>query len=142
VKAFFDTSVLVPVFYRPHTHHQESMKLFLQADKQTACCGVHSLAELYSTVTRMPRRINGDQAMVLVAEIRERLSIVALDVGEYVRALEKSAALGISGGSIYDALLAACAIKAGAETIYSWNMRITRCLARRWRPGCGDRRSG
>ena len=61
--------------------------------------------------------------MVLVAEIRERLSIMALDVGEYVGALEKSAALGISGGSIYDALLAACAIKAGAETIYSWNIR-------------------
>ena len=61
--------------------------------------------------------------MLLVAEIREWLSIIALDAGEYVRTLEKSAALGISGGSIYDALLAACAIKADAETIYSWNMR-------------------
>jgi predicted nucleic acid-binding protein len=112
MKAFFDTSVLVPVFYRPHVHHQESMGLFLQADKQSACCGVHSLAELYSTVTRMPGRINADQAMVLIAEVRERLSISALDAGEYVRTLEK-----------YDALLAACAIKANAETIYSWNMR-------------------
>jgi predicted nucleic acid-binding protein len=55
--------------------------------------------------------------------VRERLSIVALNEDEYVQALEASAALGIVGGAIYDAMLAHCAIKADAETIYSWNGR-------------------
>jgi predicted nucleic acid-binding protein len=38
-------------------------------------------------------------------------------------ALQASAALGIVGGGIYDAMLAHCAIKAKAESIYTWNAR-------------------
>jgi len=79
MKSFFDTSVLVPIFYRPHQHHSQSMELFLSADRQSACCGAHSLAELYSTVTRMPGRVSGNDAMLLIAEVRQRLTIVALD---------------------------------------------------------------
>jgi len=122
---FFDTSVLVPVFYGDHVHHATSLKLFLQYDKSTGCCGAHSLAEVFATLTRMPgkHRISGDQAMLFLGSIRERLSIIALDGDEYADALAGSAALGIVGGAIYDALLAHCAIKANAETIYSWNGR-------------------
>ena len=54
MKGFFDTSVLVPVFYGDHVHHQASLALFIQFDKSTGCCGAHSLAEVYSTLTRMP----------------------------------------------------------------------------------------
>lgn len=61
--------------------------------------------------------------MLLVSSIRERLSIVALDGEEYAEALETSASLGIIGGAIYDAMLAQCAFKAKAETIFSWNIR-------------------
>ena len=45
MKGFFDTSVLVPVFYGDHVHHQASLALFIQFDKSTGCCGAHSLAE-------------------------------------------------------------------------------------------------
>src|SRR5271168_5346385 len=123
--AFFDTSVLVPVFYGDHVHHHASLELFIQQDKSSGCCGAHSLAEVYSTLTRMPgkHRISGPQAMLFIGDIRERLSVVSLSGDEYAEALEASAALGIVGGSIYDAMLAYCAIKAGAETIYSWNAR-------------------
>jgi len=38
-------------------------------------------------------------------------------------ALQASSALGRIGGGIYDAMLAHCALKAQAETIYSWNGR-------------------
>jgi predicted nucleic acid-binding protein len=31
--------------------------------------------------------------------------------------------MGIVGGAVYDALLAACALKAKAETLLSWNLR-------------------
>jgi predicted nucleic acid-binding protein len=125
VKAFFDTSVLVPVFYGDHVHHRLSLDLFIRFAKTTGCCGAHSLAEVYSTLTRMPgrHRISGEQAMLFIASIRERLSIVALTGQEYADALEASAARGIVGGAIYDAILAHCAIKAKAETIYTWNER-------------------
>ena len=99
MKAFFDTSVLVPVFYGDHIHHRASLALFIQFDKSTGCCGAHSLAEVFSTLTRMPgkHRISGEQAVLFIGSIRERLSIVALNGDQYAEALEASAALGIVG---------------------------------------------
>jgi predicted nucleic acid-binding protein len=46
-----------------------------------------------------------------------------LNADEYAKALREPAALGIVGGGIYDALLGNCALKARAETIYSWNVK-------------------
>lgn len=117
--------MLVSVFYGDHIHHQASLDLFIQFEKSTGCCGAHSLAEVFSTLTRMPgkHRISGDQAMLFVGSIRERLSIIALNGDEYADALAESAARGITGGGVYDAMLAHCAMKGKAETIYSWNTR-------------------
>ena len=125
MKGFFDTSVLVPLFYRDHVHHGPSQELFIQFNQSTGCCGAHSLAEVYATLTRMPgkRRISGEQAMLFIGNIRERLSMVALSGEEYADALEASAARGILGGAIYDAMLAHCALKSQAQAIYTWNTR-------------------
>ena len=125
MKAFFDTSVLVPVFYGDHVHHQASLAAFVPCDKSSGCCGAHSLAEVFSTLTRMPgrHRISGAQAMLFVGDICERLSLVTLSGNEYLNALQASSDLGVVGGGIYDALLARCAIKARDEIIYSWNAR-------------------
>jgi predicted nucleic acid-binding protein len=125
MKGFFDTSVLVPLFYRDHVHHGPSQELFIQFNRSTGCCGAHSLAEVYATLTRMPgkRRISGEQAMLFIGNIRDRLAILALNSEEYADAVQASAARGIIGGAIYDAMLAHCALKAKAEAIYTWNMR-------------------
>lgn len=125
MRAFLDTSVLVPVFYGEHVHHEASLTLFAGLDRTTGCCGAHSLAEVYSTVTRMPgkHRISGEQAMLFVANIRAQLSVIALTGDGYADALESSSARDIVGGAIYDALLAHCALQSGAEAIYSWNTR-------------------
>ena len=125
MKGFFDTSVLVPLFYRDHVHHGPSQELFIQFNQSTGCCGAHSLAEVYATLTRMPgkRRISGEQAMLFIGNIRERLSMVALSSEEYAAALQASAARGIVGGAIYDAMLAHCALKSQAQAIYTWNTR-------------------
>jgi predicted nucleic acid-binding protein len=61
--------------------------------------------------------------MLFIESIRERLAIVALDGDEYAGALASAAAQGIVGGATYDALLASCAVKARAMTIYTWNTR-------------------
>ncbi|MGA7292412.1 MAG: PIN domain-containing protein [Terriglobales bacterium] len=125
MKGFFDTSVLVPLFYRDHVHHGPSQELFIQFNRSTGCCAAHSLAEIYATLTRMPgkRRISGEQAMLFIGNVRDRLSIVALDGEEYAEALQASAARGIVGGAIYDAVLAHCALKSKAQTIYTWYTR-------------------
>jgi len=123
MKAFFDTSVLVPVFYGDHVHHQASLAIFVRFNKSTGCCGAHSLAEVYSTLTRMPgkHRISADQAMLFIGNIRERLSTIALSGDEYADALEASAALGIVGGGIYEAMLAP---SRRAQMIFSTNGQV------------------
>src|SRR5207245_3241809 len=54
---------------------------------------------------------------------------------EYWAAIGEAAAKNISGGTMYDALLAKCALKAGAEIIYTWNVgdfeRLGKQVARR-----------
>jgi predicted nucleic acid-binding protein len=127
---FLDTSVLVPIFLRGHVHHTASLNLFRGLDPSIGCCGAPSLAEVYSTLTRMPGqyRIGAAQAKLFIGNLRERLSIISLTGDEYAAALEASAALGIVGGGIYDALLAYGAVKAQAEIIYTWNTRdYARC---------------
>jgi predicted nucleic acid-binding protein len=125
VKYFFDTSVLLPTFLEDHEHHKASLRAFLRADRKQGCCGAHSLAELYATATRLPgkHRLSGEQVMLFLQDVRERLTIVALSGDDYFAAVKEAATLGVVGGTIYDALLARCALKADAEIIYTWNQK-------------------
>ena len=125
MKAFLDTSVLVATFYADHEHHPPSINLFLRFGKKDACCGAHSLAEVYATLTGMPgkRRVSGDEALLFLGDIRERLTLIALDEREYFQVAESSALGGLAGGAVYDAILGHCALKAKAKAIYTWNTR-------------------
>jgi predicted nucleic acid-binding protein len=137
MKWFFDTSVLIPAFLEDHEHHEASLSAFLETDRRSSCCAAHSLAEVYSTLTRLPgrHRLSGEQALLFLENIRERLTLVTLDPEEYFAAVQQAAGAGIVGGAIYDALLAQCALKTHAETIYTWNVkhfqRINSEIARR-----------
>jgi predicted nucleic acid-binding protein len=124
VKFFFDTSVLVPVFVEEHPHHEASLAVFLRSDKKRGSCAAHSLSEVYATLTRLPgkHRASASEAMLFLENMEERLVLISLDAEEYWRAVMHSAESGIVGGMIYDALLAHCALKARAETIFTWNV--------------------
>jgi predicted nucleic acid-binding protein len=125
MSAFFDTSVLIPVFMADHEHHEKSWSVFAEAQKRRAYCAAHSLAEVYATMTRLPgrHRLSGEQVLLFLDNIRERLTLVALTADEYYAAIRDAAGSDIVGGTIYDALIARCALKAGADTVYTWNRR-------------------
>ncbi len=125
MKAFLDTSVLVATFYADHEHHAPSIDVFLRFGKRDVCCGAHSVAEVYATLTGMPgkRRVSGDEAMLFLGDIRERLSLVALNDEEYFQMAQACAASGLASDAIYDAILGHCALKAKAKTIYTWNTK-------------------
>lgn len=125
MRAFFDTSVLIPAFLEDHQHHERSLKVFAAADKMRDCCAAHSLAEVYSTMTRLPgrHRLSGEQALLFLENIRERLMLIALTGQEYHAAIKEAAEAGITGGTIYDALIARCALKAKAAAVYTWNAK-------------------
>jgi predicted nucleic acid-binding protein len=125
MKAFLDTSVLVPVALGDHENHEACLDLFVRHSQKEACCAAHSLAEVYAVLTKLPgkHRITPDQAMLFIGNIREQLTVISLTGDEYAQALTQAAALGIQGGTVYDMLLASCALKADAKAIYTSNLR-------------------
>lgn len=125
MRFFFDTSALVPVFIPGHEHHERSLVAFSAANLSGGYCAAHSLAEVYATLTRLPGKYRAapEQAILCLETIEERLNVVALEVAEYLSAIREAAGVGIQGGSLYDALLGACAVKAKADILYTWNTR-------------------
>lgn len=125
MKAFLDTSVLVAAFYEDHLHHEPSFRLLCKQDKSIACTAAHCLVEVYAVLTAMPGRARAgpDEALLFLRDVRERLSTITLEDRDYLAVLESAAGAGIAGGAVYDALIARCAAKAGAQQIYTWNLR-------------------
>lgn len=125
MKWFFDTTVLVAALLPDHPHHARSFPLFASATRKQAACAAHSLAEAYSTFTRYPgkERMSAEAASLMLQGIEHRLTLVSLDGDEYCAAIHRMAQLGIVGGAVYDGLVAACALKAGADHLYTWNVR-------------------
>lgn len=80
---------------------------------------------MYSTLTRIPppHRVSPDQAVEFLDSIRSRFSLISLDGDVYLAAIRDAAANQITGGTIYDALIARCALQAGADYIFTWNIR-------------------
>ena len=120
MKLFFDSSVLVPVSYADHPHHESSVQAFLAAGKEDFCA-LQTLGEVYATLTGLPLRprITGRDGILILKQICARLSVVSLSEQEYVSALESVAAT-IVGGAAYDVLIAQCAVKSGADVNLTW----------------------
>ncbi len=127
---FFDTSVLIAVFWGGHPGHTESMEIFRQATRDDAFCGIHSLAEVYSNLTAMPLRPTTapERALLAIEEVRRRCSVVELTEEEYVATIERTAQRGFKSGIIYDALLLRCARKVQADVIYTWDTKHFRFI--------------
>jgi predicted nucleic acid-binding protein len=125
VKWFFDTSVLVAALLPDHPHHAGSFPVFASATRKQAACAAHSLAEAYSVFTRYPgkERLSAEAASLMLQGIEQRFTLLWLDGEEYCAAIRRLAQLGIVGGAVYDGLVAACALKAGADHLYTWNVR-------------------
>jgi predicted nucleic acid-binding protein len=125
VKWFFDTTVLVAALLPDHPHHARSFPVFASATRKQAACAAHSLAEAYSTFTRYPgkERMSAEAASLMVQGIEQRFTLVWLAGDEYSAAIRRMAQLGVVGGAVYDGLVAACALKARAEHLYTWNVR-------------------
>lgn len=131
MKAFFDSSVLVAAFYGQHVQHETSLAAIATASKKTASCAAHTLAEVYSVMTRLPvrPRISPEQGLLFVESIRKRFSVVALSEKEVYEVIAAAAGRGVGGGKIYDAIILRCAEKSKAEAIYTWNLDDFRQLA-------------
>lgn len=124
----FDTSVIVPALLAWHEHHLAALPMVQRAMKAEApaIVPVPALVEAFAVLTRLPppHRLRPADAHRLLADtFRAKARVVGLD-GEGAWALVDGAlAHDISGGATYDAHIAACARKAGAERLATFNRR-------------------
>lgn len=128
---FLDTSVLIAVAQVSHEHHRASRRLWNRCARKNSAISVHTLAELYSSLTAMPPalRLRPGDAVLAVETFLQRLTPIDLTAEEYMDAFRGAARRGFSGGIIYDALHLACARKCGAKQIYTLNLRHFRAVA-------------
>jgi predicted nucleic acid-binding protein len=128
---FLDTSVWVASFSDWHPQHKASRFLLSEIQREDLACAAHSLAEVYATLTRLPGELRAHprSAMQVLERIQQRARVISLDAREYFEAMDAIGRRGIVGAFVYDALLLACARKASAERIYTWNVRHFRLVA-------------
>ena len=128
---FVDSSVWIAAFSENHIHHAASRPILKTLRPETVACGLHSLAEVYSVLTRMPgeSRAHPRVAMDFVANMVRHTTVIPLESREYLETIDAISQRGLSGSMVYDALLLACARRAKAKLIYTWNVRHFRAVA-------------
>lgn len=125
LKVLFDTSVIIAALLPKHPNHISCFAQLQSAElNQTqGYLSTHSLAEVYSVMTRMPSqpRISPQAAQSLLERCLQYLESVSLETGDYQAALAQMAALNLPGGGIFDALIAQAALKVSADQLLTLN---------------------
>jgi predicted nucleic acid-binding protein len=126
VRVFFDTSVLVAALLEAHPRHTEAAAWLrrAKAGEVEFLITSHSLAELYATLSALPARprLSPADAWRLVQEnVASAARLIALSPADYAKTIERASEKGLSGGVIYDALIARAAEKADAERLLTLN---------------------
>ena len=122
MKVLLDSSVLVAALLTDHVHHGAAHAWLNQAKLGTFDYLVsgHSLAEVYSVLTRLPRTPPlrpADAARLL----QENVQIVTLSASDYVDLLQDLSQRGIGGGAVYDAIIAKAAELAQVDQLLTLN---------------------
>jgi predicted nucleic acid-binding protein len=109
-----------------HEHHDRAADAIESrlARRERMVVAAPALIETYSVLTRLPapHRLSPTAALSVVeANFFRRVTIVALDAEAYAVLLQGAPAAGVSGGRIYDAVIAACARKQRVHTLLTFN---------------------
>jgi predicted nucleic acid-binding protein len=123
-----DTNCLIALLQSWHQHHHRTAR---EIDRRIArgarlVVAAHSLAETYSVLTRLPEPFRTpplDARSAIFTSIVGNAEVAALSVDAYLRLLQSAPDRNILGGRIYDALIVACAVEAGADVLLTFNER-------------------
>lgn len=108
-----------------HEHHEQAAREIdrrLRRGEQMRVAGP-ALVESYAVLTRLPspHRVSPGDVYALLDANFMRATIIALDGTSYRTLLRRAADDGIAGGQTYDAVIAACALKAKVDALLTFN---------------------
>lgn len=117
--------MLVAAFEVSHPRHTVCLPWLQQAQSEQihGLIATHTLAEVYSVLTRLPvrPRIAPELAQKLITENLERFEVIPLTTEDYQMVIAQMVNLNLTGGSIYDALIAQAAVKAKVNVLLTLN---------------------
>jgi predicted nucleic acid-binding protein len=123
-----DTSVIIPALLAWHEHHGAALPVVAEAlsSEGGVILPLPALVEAYAVLTRLPapwRLRASDARRLLVDTFRAKATVVGLDGVEAWVLVDEALAADVNGGATYDAHIAACARKAGAARLATFNRR-------------------
>lgn len=109
-----------------HEHHERACREIENrlGRKQRMIVAGPALIETYSVLTRFPapHRIAPSDALNLLEEnFMRAVKVVGLGAANYRTLLRGAPDAGVSGGRVYDAVIAACARKARVDALLTFN---------------------
>ena len=123
-----DTSVVIPALLSWHEHHHRALPVVQAAlsSPEPVILPLPALIEAFAVMTRLPQpwRIKAADAHRLLQDtFRAEAQVVGLDGAATWSLLDAALAQEVSGGATYDAHIAACARKARAARLATFNRR-------------------
>jgi predicted nucleic acid-binding protein len=134
LRVALDSSYLIALLCDWHAHHHRTLRSYQYWHDREAqiILPVHAILECYSVLTRMPApyRLPPDIARQTIEGNFARTAVVvgvrSRGVWERMASLAR---LGFGGGRVYDALIAWCAVDAGASVLLTWNLKHFAAIA-------------
>jgi predicted nucleic acid-binding protein len=124
-----DTSCMVALVSAWHVQHQAARREVerrLENGERLIVAGP-GVIEAYAVLTRLPHphRLSPTAARTLLTVnfVAEDVEITALDAHAYIHLLHDISQREIAGGTTYDAVIVACARRAGAGALLTFNAR-------------------
>lgn len=133
MRLYFDTSILVAALVEGHPHHgaaHGALESALKA-RHRIFFSAHGLTEVYSVLTRtpfVPPVYPLEAWQLLEQSILPHIALVWLNGKEYKEVVRECAQAGRVGGRIHDLIHLRCALKAGCDRIYTFDLRDFRAL--------------
>ena len=129
-----DSSCIIAAVSRQHEHHAPAAgEVNTRLGRgERMVLAAPALVEAYSVLTRLPApaRLSSSAALqVLQASFVDQGDLVALDAADYLALLTRAPVEGVVGGRVFDAVIAACARKAGVDVLLTFNERHFRQFA-------------
>ena len=126
MKTLFDTSTIVSGIVESHPMHSKCLPWLQRARAGDFECVVvsHTLAETYAVLTTLPvkPRISPLVAQRLIDNNLQAIArIVPLTIADYWTTLQRMTAMGLSGGTVYDALIATVARRLSVDKLLTLN---------------------
>jgi predicted nucleic acid-binding protein len=127
VRVLLDTSVLVAGLVEAHDRHAQAFA-WIQEVRHSETQGLisaHSIAEAYAVLSSLPvsPRISPSSSWALLEHsILPFVQAVELSAAEMQNVVQRLSRQGLSGGVVYDALIAEAASKGKAECIVTLNV--------------------